>query len=603
MSPAPVEADQSADAPPSLAGAAARLGAYPGPVVALSRSGAVLGANGPGQALGQLIAGGRSPELRQALARLAGIALDQDSGLVERLEAASGAGRQWFEVAVVPNGGDQVLVFVRDATLETNMRLALVDSRQRYRDLVEISSDFAWETDAVGSFVFVSPQGALGYPAERLVGMRPRTLLVGHQPGDAVPFEAREPCHQALIWVRDVNGGEACLLVSARPIYDQTGTSCGTRGLCRDVTAERLRDSALARSRVREQVVAYIVKQIREEVRPAAMLDAAATALGRATATAAGVFMAEQADQLVLAASHGDWFDEPHSHDLAVALRSTGAGFDGRIGAAPVLARPTCYRGTVNGAIAIVRLAPAPGEPAGGDPARGDPAGGEPPWGEDVGALLDAVAGQLGIALRQIADQRALERLSRTDALTGLLNRRAFERKLDGALARARRDGQPGVLVYIDLDNFKPINDRYGHQRGDEILCAVSELLSASSRAYDLAARLGGDEFVLWLSGLDVVAGDQRASELLACLVALSDLAPNDDAPLGMSIGIAMYDPAVPEAVEALVLRADGAMYQAKRSGKNRTAVAPAPVAPAPVAPARVTAAASPAKPATVIAP
>ena len=557
MPAAPADTDLTTEIP-ALAASAAALAAHPAPALALSRGGAVRGANAAGRALGQLLESGRKPVLQRALARLAATVLGTEEALVERVEVASGGGKKWLEVAVLPDGRDQVVALLRDATLDTNMRLALVDSRQRYRDLVEISSDFAWETGADGAFVFVSPQGALGYPADELVGMRPRSLLVGGEAGDSVVFEARERCHQVQIWVRDAAGREACLLASAKPVFDQTGTWCGARGLCHDVTAERLRDAELARARNREQVVAYIVRQIREEVRPAAMLDAAATALGRATSTAAGVFRTGQEAALVLAARHGDWFDEQHSVAVAAALAGVEERLDGSVGGCRVLARPTSYRGAANGAVAIVR--------------DGDGTA----WSDDDGALLDAVAAPLGIALRQIADQRELERLSRTDGLTGLLNRRACEEELERALDRARREQQPGVVLYIDLDNFKPINDRYGHQRGDALLCAVADLLREGCRAYDLAARLGGDEFALWLSGVDAVGACQRASELLARLGELADRAPCEDAPLGMSIGIAGFEPACDEPAEALVLRADAALYQAKHAGKNRYAVAPA---------------------------
>ena len=91
--------------------------------------------------------------------------------------------------------------------------------------------------------------------------------------------------------------------------------------------------------------------------------------------------------------------------------------------------------------------------------------------------MLEAVAGQLAIGMRQIADQRELERLSTTDALTGLMNRRAFQDNLEAALDRADRTEADGVLLFVDLDNFKQINDRNGHDVGDTVLREVSRLI------------------------------------------------------------------------------------------------------------------------------
>ena len=118
-------------------------------------------------------------------------------------------------------------------------------------------------------------------------------------------------------------------------------------------------------------------------------------------------------------------------------------------------------------------------------------------WNDDEQAMLDAVAGHLAIAMRQITDHKELERLSTTDTLTGLMNRRAFQSDLETAIVRAERNEAPGVLLFIDLDNFKQINDSNGHEVGDNVLRDVSEMIRSRSRKYDLVARLGGDEFVV----------------------------------------------------------------------------------------------------------
>ncbi|MFQ5763559.1 MAG: GGDEF domain-containing protein, partial [Rhodospirillales bacterium] len=127
----------------------------------------------------------------------------------------------------------------------------------------------------------------------------------------------------------------------------------------------------------------------------------------------------------------------------------------------------------------------------------------------------DAALAEAETAERTMAEQRdrlaRLEDLAATDELTGLLNRRGFEAALARAMAGARRYHEKGVLVFIDLDGFKPVNDTYGHAAGDEVLRQVSRLLAESVRATDFVGRLGGDEFAVVLTRTDWEAGLKRA--------------------------------------------------------------------------------------------
>ncbi|MBE7491023.1 MAG: GGDEF domain-containing protein [Planctomycetes bacterium] len=160
-------------------------------------------------------------------------------------------------------------------------------------------------------------------------------------------------------------------------------------------------------------------------------------------------------------------------------------------------------------------------------------------------------------------------RLARTDNLTGLANLREFQQRLQLDLARAERDGTLLSLLLIDLDNFKRVNDRFGHPDGDRALCGVADVLRTHTRASDLAARIGGDEFalLLWHAGEDdarLVA--RRVADEIAALAANW---PGTD--LGASVGVVMLprDAADPESA---LKRADTAMYDAKRAGRSRQA-------------------------------
>jgi diguanylate cyclase (GGDEF)-like protein len=156
--------------------------------------------------------------------------------------------------------------------------------------------------------------------------------------------------------------------------------------------------------------------------------------------------------------------------------------------------------------------------------------------------------------------------LSRTDAMTGLLNRRAFMEGLDRERARHRRFPRPLTLVYLDLDNFKGVNDTHGHAAGDELLRSVAEAMSASVRDVDSVGRLGGDEFAILMPETD---GGSSAMAVTKVEKRLHEMAA-DRWPVTFSIGAVTFE-AVPDSAEEMIRLADAVMYEVKQSGKNRT--------------------------------
>jgi diguanylate cyclase (GGDEF)-like protein len=175
---------------------------------------------------------------------------------------------------------------------------------------------------------------------------------------------------------------------------------------------------------------------------------------------------------------------------------------------------------------------------------------------EQVLALL---AGMIGTAVGRAKLLRKLHEQAITDELTGLPNRRAWYHHLELAVARARRDGRPLSVVLLDLDRFKQVNDRDGHQAGDQLLRGVSAAWSATLRETDLLGRLGGDEFGVVLEGAD----EHAAAEVIARLDAALDT------PHTASAGSATTDG--DEDIPELLARADADMYRQKR---RRTAAA-----------------------------
>lgn len=176
------------------------------------------------------------------------------------------------------------------------------------------------------------------------------------------------------------------------------------------------------------------------------------------------------------------------------------------------------------------------------------------------------------LSLRDITEQtNLLARLdhdAHVDRVTGLPNRAQLERRLAAALADARRSGGLVAVLFVDVDDFKAVNDRYGHQAGDAFLKAVGGRLKAHVRVADTVARLAGDEFVVVLAGLD----DPREAEAVAAKVLEGMATPFaiDDHRIaaGASVGVAVF-PSDADAAAELVRKADVAMYAAKRLGKG----------------------------------
>lgn len=161
------------------------------------------------------------------------------------------------------------------------------------------------------------------------------------------------------------------------------------------------------------------------------------------------------------------------------------------------------------------------------------------------------------------------------DALTGLPNRALLHDRMQQALAKVSRErGHLGVL-FLDLDGFKPINDRYGHLTGDHLLVAVAERLSGCVRESDTVARLGGDEFVIVLPDMTTLNDAQTVANKVLCGLTAPFVLDNCTAHIGASIGIALY-PANGVTAQELLVAADKAMYVAKHTGKGRAVMAPA---------------------------
>ena len=169
------------------------------------------------------------------------------------------------------------------------------------------------------------------------------------------------------------------------------------------------------------------------------------------------------------------------------------------------------------------------------------------------------------------AAKNHFKELSDTDPLTGLYNRRFFSEILESELQRARRLKSCVSLLVADIDHFKSVNDKYGHQVGDHVLVEVADCLRKGLRSYDVASRYGGEEFVLILPATPAEAGIEVAERLRRSVENMILEAPMEG-PVTVSIGISSFPDGEADDAYSLVRRADKALYRAKKNGRNRIA-------------------------------
>jgi len=185
-----------------------------------------------------------------------------------------------------------------------------------------------------------------------------------------------------------------------------------------------------------------------------------------------------------------------------------------------------------------------------------------------VSLLLTASISYAFALLTRVQKQKLIK-LATCDPLTNTGNRRALDEKLQKILAARKRNATQASLLVIDLDNFKGINDAYGHAAGDQILVSVTDIIKLRIRGTDSLYRVGGEEFVVLAEGQDIDRASQLA-EHLRVLVEVNELSPQHN--VSISIGVAELNDG--ETSEQWLCRADDALYDAKRAGKNTTSIA-----------------------------
>jgi PAS domain S-box-containing protein len=400
--PAPRRRTLGTDSDLSLFSTEGPFEGFPGPVLVAANNGIVLAANSLADPIGKQLKSGGPPELREAIsAALRGHPAQINPLFVPLAEGRESAPRA-YDVVVLPWGeGAAALLLGRDVTLERSLRAALIESRQRFKDLVEVAGDFAWETDCDGRFIFLSSESVLGYAAAALLNERAEDLLVEAREAAPNPFTSRIKLDTVELWARRADGAAVCLAATVLPLFAAEGQWIGARGLCRDIAAKRQTGRVPAEPEASssgggeatpkhapamhrandDDPLARLLRNIRGENSPSRILASAADDLIPALGVAGVViYRLSQEGEMALEVRSGS----PLPDALATALSRTveqGAGdVDAACATGKLLAMVTGHEGAANGILGVWRSDSAAG------------------WADQERDFLDALAAEVGKA-------------------------------------------------------------------------------------------------------------------------------------------------------------------------------------------------------------
>lgn len=439
------------------------------------------------------------------------------------------------------------LALEREGRERNRAERVLRQSEERFRNLVETTHDFVWETDQFGNYTYASPQvrQLLGIDPADLVG-RPLDSIREIRPETAgglnfTLFYRQQPFVSVETTCRHRNGHLVVLECSGVPCFDNHGAFQGFRGINRDITERQQSAEALHREKERAQVT----------------LDAIVDGVIRTDANGTVEYLNKAAAQLC------GW----HADE--------------------VIGRPVAQILTLVDEAAGVRV-PSPvetllneGTPKGGAPAITSALLLRPGLQHDLHLELRAaplrdqqqrIVGAV-VVFHDVSEVRRLTRQlahqASHDSLTELLNRGEFERRLSECLVEARAGSHHHVLCYLDLDQFKVVNDTSGHAAGDELLRVLAQRLQLAIRDGDVLARLGGDEFGILLRNCSTEHAINIAQELCRVVGEVRLEWDGRVFRVGVSAGLVPLGRDAGSLTDVLSA-ADAACYVAKERGRNR---------------------------------
>jgi diguanylate cyclase (GGDEF)-like protein/PAS domain S-box-containing protein len=418
------------------------------------------------------------------------------------------------------------------------LRAEIERLERRFRDLIEMSADWYWEQDAEYRFVGM-PRGieAVGIPPEQLIGKRRwdfawLNMTAADWAAHIAVLDRREPFRDLQLRRRGENGETVVISVSGKPVFDGEGRFTGYHGVARDITQRKrtkrnLRE-IVERFRSLTELSSDWYWEMDAELRFTYVSEGIRRVRGIAPETLLGKRRWETPDIV----SGGE---DMARHRATLERHLPFRDF--------VLARANA-----DGKVTFVSHT------------------GRPIFDEQGN-----FRGYRGVARDITASVRAEEELARMahfDALTGLPNRALLQERLKRAMARADRGQTLLAVMFLDLDQFKEINDSLGHAVGDAVLKETAQRLEACLRATDTVARLGGDEFTILLE--DVHTADEIATVAAKLLVAIAERVRvgEHELHLSTSIGVTVY-PLDDHDADTLLKNADLAMYHAKQEGRN----------------------------------
>lgn len=444
----------------------------------------------------------------------------------------------------------QIAFFSRDVTEQRRAEQRLKESEERFRTLVETTTDWVWETDDNHRLCWLSStfETTMEIASEPRMGkerwinaMENGKMNRAHWRAHFDDLAARRSFRDFRYWTKTDTGGAKWLSVSGAPRFDEAGTFLGYRGIGSDITAR-------AAQSFRLRMLSAVVDQS-----PVSVLvtdpDGIITYVNPRFSAATGYSAAEMIGQTARIFSAAETESGAHQ-EIWMTIRS-GKSWTGEFKNQKKDKTDYWERAT------IFPVTTEEGEIA------------------NVVAITEDITYRKTAESRLAAQQAELERLARTDPLTGLANRRVFVDTVRAEFERCKRFGSTAALLMIDVDYFKQVNDLRGHEAGDEALIALAALLAQTVRTTDLAARFGGEEFTILLTGTDLAGAVEMAERIrgrASEIVVSSAWGPFS---ITVSIGASVFDLSDGDWSVAL-RRADEALYLAKTQGRNRvTALSP----------------------------
>ena len=459
----------------------------------------------------------------------------------ERRRRRADGSTLWLRVQYVPEvdakGVRGYFALVSDISDQKRAELATRDSEARFRALTTLSSDWYWEMDEELRFTYVSEgiRRVRGVEPSSLIGKRRWDIqFVGSGEEMArhrAVMEAHQPFSNFVYARKGADGRITYASHDGEPIFDEQGRFRGYRGIARDITASIRATEALRESEERFRSLSKLSSDFYWETDAGHRFRALSDE---------GALKKDGTDRTV---GKTAW-EIPSVHPAAEGWHALKAKMDGHLPFRD-------FEFARHDAKGVVRWYSVIGEPV-----------------FDGQGNFTGYRGVGRDVTERKRTEQELERLAHYDKLTGLPNRVTLQDRLAQALQRARRAETLLAVMFLDLDQFKEVNDSLGHAAGDELLQSVATRLTGCVRSTDTVARLGGDEFTVLLEGMrNVEEVDLVARKILAA-VAQPHSAAGRELFVSTSIGVTVY-PLDDQDQETLLKNADRAMYQAKQAGRN----------------------------------